>query len=1214
MSSQFFKFSLLDSQKNSLATIVMFAMVAIFMFPPCSSETLLSQEAQPVLEWQFSKEKNQEDKNPLSSQGSKVLLHKQGEVQFESSKPFALRLNGNAKKREDVLLLKDPNQFQALRPVKEFTLEAWVKIDAIGEWGGVISCLQDNGNYEKGWVLGTHGRRFSFALSTEGANDGDGVLTYLDSKIAFEPGEWYHIVGTYDGVTQSLYVDGTLQATSKVQKGKILYPPKSTFSVGAYLDDNEYYPLKGAISKVAIFNRSLSKEAVQKRFDSYKSLHPGVVPLVNDSQDWPTYRRDNKRTGFTPNELKPPLKLSWQYKNLFAPSPAWPPPAKQNFWGKKYNLPARITFDRSFEVVADANGVYYGSSADNQLRCLDPKTGKLKWRFFTEGPIRLAPTLYEQRVYFGCDDGYLYCLNALDGTLVWKTLLGPASDRIPGNGHIISKWPIRTGVVIENGVAFACCGLFPKQGTFRCAVDVKSGKIIKRETIGLSPQGYLSLRGTQLFVKQGRAPEKFVADLKRKGKLHSPAVQSIPKDYSFALISAGNLRIAGGLNKVAAFDAKSGEMVWGTEVEGEARSLAVAHERLLVSTSKGWVYSFKVNRTSEDSTVHEWEEEIADRYQNRNPYYLSPVLEDITARPKGYIFLVGMNPLIAASFIDFSDHRKVVLLENNLKRFKSKQEYVFKLGLSDRITVQFFDSAKPLVYPDYVANLIWIYGKNRVHPQSTLIKNLIPLIRPEGGEFLIGPLKEKEAFDLRGQLVRSHPWKLKSTGFGDFLSLVRPKLKGAGEWTHLYANASNTASSGDSFVGSELALQWFGEPGPREMLDRHFRTVSPLYKDGYLIVPGNNRLYGVDAYNGFVLWDQVIPESRRVGAMRDAGSMAMLESGVFIASGNRCIQLKKETGEKVKTFSLPEDFRSDEWGFVSLVKDQLLGSSVSSGSIRRELSREAITEGTYYDARPIVYARSVFSQSVQGGSLSWTHPAKKGPIIHSSLVADSSHLYLIESYNKELLSQTPGRAKPKALLEKGSDLVAIDLKTGKEAWRKPISLELIEHSVFSVIANNRIVVTGARNEKGTVHVDVYTFDVKSGDLIWKKTQNNKTKSGGDHGEQDHHPLVIENKLYMEPYAYDITSGKIIKDWGWNPAHRRGCGTFSASKSTIYFRQQNVASFNLKTKKLSKVTEVSRPGCWINIIPAGGLLLVPEASSGCTCDFPVQASMAFRPVE
>ncbi|HRX81825.1 MAG TPA: hypothetical protein P5307_22305 [Pirellulaceae bacterium] len=69
---------------------------------------------------------------------------------------------------------------------------------------------------------------------------------------------------------------------------------------------------------------------------------------------------------------------------------------------------------------------------------------------------------------------------------------------------------------------------------------------------------------------------------------------------------------------------------------------------------------------------------------------------------------------------------------------------------------------------------------------------------------------------------------------------------------------------------------------------------------------------------------------------------------------------------------------------------------------------------------------------------------------------------------------------------------------------------------------------------------------------------------------------------------------------------------STSASTVFFRAANPTMCHLATGKNSKFTQVSRPGCWINTIPAGGLLMIPEASSGCTCDFPIQASMVFAP--
>ena len=69
------------------------------------------------------------------------------------------------------------------------------------------------------------------------------------------------------------------------------------------------------------------------------------------------------------------------------------------------------------------------------MYCLDAATGKVRWRFFTEGPVRLAPTVSDGKVYVGSDDG----------RLVWKYRADPESNLIPGNGRVISSSPVRTG-------------------------------------------------------------------------------------------------------------------------------------------------------------------------------------------------------------------------------------------------------------------------------------------------------------------------------------------------------------------------------------------------------------------------------------------------------------------------------------------------------------------------------------------------------------------------------------------------------------------------------------------------------------------------------------------------------------------------------------------------------------------------------------------------
>ena len=73
------------------------------------------------------------------------------------------------------------------------------------------------------------------------------------------------------------------------------------------------------------------------------------------------------------------------------------------------------------------------------------------------------------------------------------------------------------------------------------------------------------------------------------------------------------------------------------------------------------------------------------------------------------------------------------------------------------------------------------------------------------------------------------------------------------------------------------------------------------------------------------------------------------------------------------------------------------------------------------------------------------------------------------------------------------------------------------------------------------------------------------------------------------------------------------GGISGLAAAFFFRQSNPTMFDLTTGKRSPVTTSTRPGCWINIIPAGGLILIPESSSGCTCEYSVQTTLALRPL-
>src|SRR5262249_6958261 len=156
----------------------------------------------------------------------------------------------------------------------------------------------------------------------------------------------------------------------------------------------------------------------------------------------------NNRSGVTEEKLSFPLRLKWVHKARHAPRPGWAEEAKNDYYHNRHDLPERVVYDRAFHVVGAGNRVYFGSSADDRVRCLDADSGRELWSFCTEGPVRLAPTVAEDLVLFGSDDGQVYCVKAKDGALVWKQRLGPGPRKIAGNERIISAWPVRTDVLV----------------------------------------------------------------------------------------------------------------------------------------------------------------------------------------------------------------------------------------------------------------------------------------------------------------------------------------------------------------------------------------------------------------------------------------------------------------------------------------------------------------------------------------------------------------------------------------------------------------------------------------------------------------------------------------------------------------------------------------------------------------------------------------------
>ncbi len=228
------------------------------------------------------------------------------------------------------------------------------------------------------------------------------------------------------------------------------------------------------------------------------------------AQDWPMWRYDAGRTASSPEELTDNLYLQWT-KQYSEREMVWDDPLNHDL----------MQYDKVFEPIAVGNILYIGFNDQDKVVAINSTTGKEIWSFYADGPVRLPLSYNNGSIYFTSDDGYLYCLSAEKGNLNWRFRGGPADRKLLGNKRLISIWPARGGVVVDDGIAYFAASIWPSMGTFIYAIDAKNGEVIWKNDgtsadymkqphrafsfAGIAPQGTMALNDDYLFIPGGRS-------------------------------------------------------------------------------------------------------------------------------------------------------------------------------------------------------------------------------------------------------------------------------------------------------------------------------------------------------------------------------------------------------------------------------------------------------------------------------------------------------------------------------------------------------------------------------------------------------------------------------------------------------------------------------------------------------------------------------------
>ncbi len=909
-----------------------------------------------------------------------------GDYRFASEpSPARIELPG----RDERLLVAE-SIAKAPLPKRAITIEAWVRIDQTQDWGGILSAIQDNGDFERGVILGFRKDHFCFGLATESA----GRLTYLDSKAPFAKGLWHQVAGTYDGRTQRLFVNGRMEAESVQQSGQIWYAPSGSIVAGAYLDDDEFYPLKGALQEIRVYQIALTPDEIAARFEKRKTEFP-------------------------------------------APAPE----------------PARLE-------------LAYGPFID----WIDRTSATVTWE--TDSAIATKLELFDPL-----------------GTLA------SYGGQTPAHRH---------SVIVTN---------LERNSEYR-----------------------FRLRAPNLGDRE-HATRRYIFDTSFN---YQPASVPSPAEK---------------LRNSPAGDAEIARRILATS-----------------GIKQGWG-----------------------------------------------VVLGAIDGRLALELIRQSD-LKIVILEADEERIAVVRGLLDAAGVYGvRASVQHVTSAE-LPLGGFIANLVVSEsGLQSGHPPRWSSKEVHRLVRPAGGTVVLGtPAREGLAkpdpavWDrwLEGSELRT---ARRESENGVWITYRRERLAGAGDWTHQYGNADNTSTSMDELVKGDVQVSWWGDPGPRPMPDRGPRNPAPLSVNGRLFIQGDRILFGVDAYNGAILWSVIAPEVRRANLPRDCSNMAADQDTLYIAHGRYCLEFDGQTGARYKRSAVPDDPAglNFDWGFLSVAGDQIIGSRVKRDS-RYQGDDGEWYEDYHQDQVSRVTSEALFGLDRKEGSRRWIY--RGGAILNSTITLGDGMIFFIESRNPAAIQAGTGRLPPDLLTDQ--HLVALDLRTGSKLWDKPADFSKLQFMTYLVYSQNTLVVTGTDKDKN-FHTFAFNAPAKGGQPgesprliiggqeLWSESHK---EHKGHHSGHLQHPVVVDGVFYSDQRAFDLKTGKTLRT---DLPSRRGCGTMSAGRHALFFRNYFHSMWDLESNKRTQFEGI-RGGCWLGLIPAGGMLLAPESSAGCSCTHSIQTSVGYIP--
>lgn len=674
------------------------------------------------------------------------------------------------------------------------------------------------------------------------------------------------------------------------------------------------------------------------------------------------------------------------------------------------------------------------------------------------------------------------------------------------------------------------------------------------------------------------------------GKLLAPSSLAAPHEVQ-DMIVVGETLVLGGPGVVSAHELAAGPEQrerWRAAVDGAASGLAWAAGRLYVSTDQGKIYCFA--GPDRGGEPRELVAELVERPWEDNREYVQAAEEILRLGDvrDGYALDLGCGEGRLASELARRSKLHIIGVESDPQAVAAARERLIAAGLyGTRVTVHQGDPARTS-YPNYFADLV-ISARSLADGAGVVAQGeLQRLRRPWGGVAVLGKPQAMQRSE-------------------------RGPLPGAGDWTHQYCNAAATLTSNDALVRGPLGMLWFTDFAQLRMPDRHGRGPAPLFAKGRLFVLGLHGLYALNAYNGRLLWEhplenvlQPFDQEHLLGAAVTGSAFCYGQDSVYVRQEDHVLRIDEATGQALTRWTTPAapGAAPGTWGSIATDDGILFGSVANDEHVTMWAWHAADMEGMPGEST------SLFALDAVTGKPLWAYQAAHS-IRHNTIVIGDGRVYFIDrpvARDDLLARQTRRQESPHRLTLADEPvghpygiLVALDARSGEVVWKA-------RDEIFgTMLAYSRehdvLVMTYQRNHAYFLRSELggrmAGYRASTGQRLWSVAADQRSRI-----------MLNGETIYAQAGAWNLLNGEPRP---FSFARSYGCGTLAACRQMILFRSATLGYRDLQTERTENYGGI-RPGCWINAIPAGGLVLMPDATHGCTCSYLNKAYIALQPMQ